>query len=262
MLAVLAAAAVLAGWESCLLAVVVLVVEVVRSRAAHRPHRRIAPLAVGCGAGLAALSAWLLWVHGSIGPMVTALRFRSGAYSERLTWTNSIPIQAGYLRAGFPIALLGVSAAGCVLAIRRGGRLSMVTGVSVGVVAGYAMLFRQAAVIHAYWNYWALLPIAIGAAAIVHDLAETTADASARTRLAVRHAGSAAAVALAILALGTTPPAEAEARAGYAASGSLRHRAIPRTQHQMWVRGDIVEPASWVEFYARRPCASSRLPGT
>jgi hypothetical protein len=138
----------------------------------------------------------------------------------------------------------------------------MVTGIGVGVVAGYATLFRQAARIHSYWNYWVLLPMAIGAATLALGLVETTADGPARTRLAVRHAGSAAAVALIVLALGTTPPAEVEARAGYAASAPLRHRVIPTSQQRMWVRGDIVEPASWVEFYAHRPVEvlASRAP--
>ena len=80
--------------------------------------------------------------------------------------------------------------------------------------------------------------------------AETAADGPARTRLAVRHAGSAAAVALAVFALGTTPPAEADARAGYAASASLRCRRnakapAPQCTNRSWSR--------WTDRPRRRP---------
>jgi len=249
LLASLAAAAVLAGWEACLLTAVVLAVELVRSRSGSRLLSR--SLAAGFAAGLVSLSAWLLWVHGSLGPIIDTLTFRAGQ-DDPVRLSASLWAQADHLRSGFPLPVFAVAAAGCVLAVRRGGLLRTMTLVSGGVVATYSLVLRQAAFNHAYWSYWVLLPVAIGIATLVQDATTVLAD-QPKVRVVARHTCTALALVAVALSLTTTPLAKAEAEAEYHAAAPLRRATLSPQQNRMWVRGDVVMPASWVEFYARRP---------
>ena len=69
----------------------------------------------------------------------------------------------------------------------------------------------------------------------------------------MRHGCTAIALVAVALSLTATPLAKAEARAAYTSAAPLRHATLPPSQDRMWVRGDVVAPASWVEFYVRRP---------
>ena len=151
----------------------VLAVELVRSRSGSRLLSR--SLAAGFAVGFVSLSAWLLWVHGSLGPIIDTLTFRAGQ-DDPVRLSASLWAQADHLRSGFPLPVFAVAAAGCVLAVRRGGPLRMVTLVSGGVVATYSLVLRQAAFNHAYWSYWVLLPVAIGIATLVQDATTVLAD--------------------------------------------------------------------------------------
>ena len=250
LLASLAAAAVLAGWESCLLAAVVLAVELVRSRSGSRLLSR--SLAAGFAVGFVSLSAWLLWVHGSLGPIIDTLTFRAGQ-DDPVRLSASLWAQADHLRSGFPLPVFAVAAAGCVLAVRRGGPLRMVTLVSGGRRGG--LLTRP--------------PPGRLQPRVLELLGAAPGGHRHRDPGAGRHDG---------------PGRPAEGRASPPATRAPRWRSwpwpsrsrrrrsrrqrprpsttppppcdeptLPPRQNRMWVRGDVVMPASWVEFYARRP---------
>jgi 4-amino-4-deoxy-L-arabinose transferase-like glycosyltransferase len=254
LLGALAALAVLAGWQAGLLVALLVAVEL-----AGAVRRRQAPswgLPSGLAGGVVLLGSWLLWVHGSMGPVLDQLVYRSGNGDHPIGVADSIRTQASTLRLELGLPVLVVAAAGCCFAVREA-RTRAVTGAAVLVVGAYALTLRQAAFWHAYWNYWALLPVAIGLAMVASLLLAVPTE-SRLARSGARFGVTAVAIVAIAVAATSPAPAKVEARDAYDAAAPLRGATFPASQHRLWLIGHVEAPASWVEFYARRPISQIR----
>ena len=104
---------------------------------------------------------------------------------------------------------------------------------------------------HDYWAYWIVLPLALGLGTMA-DVA-VAAAAGRRALAPVAPILSAAALGLAglgVLAGGGTGEAVSRGAAG---GRLLQATAYPSTQATARYLGDLVQPASWVSYGARRP---------
>ena len=166
------------GWQSFVftaLATAALAYRAIRSRRHWQQ-----PLALGCGAsiGLIASFAWIHWVYGSFTPLMANRNYRSDGSGPLAT----IHAQWSFLWGLMPMALL-VGAVGATFAVRDA-RVRALFGLSAVAVIGYGLAFSGRAEIHDYWNYAALIPVAVAASAGVDHLVRT-ANASRRSLVVV-----------------------------------------------------------------------------
>lgn len=220
-----------------------------------RGTRRRGALALVAGAvvGPALVLAWLLWVGGgSVDFVLAQFRFRAALQSGSASLTELLGAQRTYLGSLFGWWLVVLAAVGLGLAVadRRSRSLAIV---AVAVTVPYTLLFRNGALIHDYWNYWWLLPIALGVA--------TCADRGARL-LAARSLSplalpAAVALVLVVLAVGAAvqpPPGERLRRRGLAAGRLADHAPLSPRQETAWYSGDTTgEPSAWLSLATRRP---------
>ncbi|MDQ3639895.1 MAG: hypothetical protein M3450_00135 [Actinomycetota bacterium] len=113
--------------------------------------------------GVVAVVAWVYWVYGSLDQLWRVSEGRSDA-----SLVPSLKAQVGYARSLYPLtwALIPSAFVGAVAL-----RATRAAGVmAVTVVLAYGLLFRSGALIHDYWNYWAVLPMAIGFSVLLNWL--------------------------------------------------------------------------------------------
>jgi hypothetical protein len=161
---VLAALAILAGWQALLLSCVLGAWALVRTvRGTGRRNVELA-FPAGAAAGFVLLVAWLLWAFGgTLRPLFDQFLFRTGESSQPVSFSALLGAQRHTVLVMYGVA--GMAAiAGLVVAARHG-RTRGLVGVTLGVTVPYALIFRTGAVNHEYWGYWFLLPVAIGLAA-------------------------------------------------------------------------------------------------
>lgn len=251
--AALTGLAVLSGWQSLLVAVIV------GGWAGARLVRRSgdrsldAAFATGALVGLAVLAAWLLWAFGwTLGPLLDQFRARTG-------WTAPVPLgdllTATVRDTG---GMYGVVAAlalpGLVLGLADRRTRGMVA-VALAVTLPYPLVFRSGAVNHDYWNFWLLLPVAVGlAVGCDRVLRRRASGAGVETVLAA--AVGVVAVLLAG-ALWLRPVASSWAmlegrRAGEAVAG----RQVPPAQRTAWYTGAVGKPAGWLALATQRPAVA------
>jgi hypothetical protein len=171
--------AVLAGWQSTtLLGVVgaVTLVEVIRRR--RRVHE-LAAMALGGAAGLAIAAGWALWVDGSLSVIGSQASDRTAS----ATFAHSFSMQWSNLVATLPVALV-IGLIGLVAAVRRPSTRAIAVA-STAAVFAFAAAFRGGASLHIYWNYGILVPLAIGAAALVEAALERAALVARREAAAI-----------------------------------------------------------------------------
>lgn len=131
---------------------------------ARRDRRHWAmPLAFGVGGALGAriTMVWSIWATGSTTTLADQFVGRSSSEGGA-TWVGMVSHQWTWL-----LQLLGVAFLGLVLCAlspiwEHGVRRAAAVG-SLVVVFGYAVLLLSGAHVHQYWNYWVILPVAIGA---------------------------------------------------------------------------------------------------
>lgn len=158
--------------------------------------------------------------------------------------------QAGDIRVMFGAVIVpGVLGLVAALAHRPTRGLAAVL---LAVTVPYPLVFRTGAVNHEYWDYWFLLPLALGLAAGA-DWALRSLGGPRRVEMGVVGAACAAA---GIMAMGAWlhPPAagwaaQEGARAGAVAEGA----ALPATQATAWYAGAVGQAASWISLPTARP---------
>jgi hypothetical protein len=155
----LCAAAALAGWQAAVLAGLaglVLAGRALRDR--ERSWTEAVPFLLGGAIGVALSLSWTRWVYGDLATLGDKFFRRSGE-SGGTGLDDMVSFQVPWLLQLLGLGIVGL--ASCVAALwdRRARALA---GMSLGIVALYAIAFRQAAAGHQYWNYWALLPTAVG----------------------------------------------------------------------------------------------------
>ncbi len=238
-----AAASALASWQGVLVAVLV---SALAARRLTR-HRELAPLAVILGTVLAvvAVFAWIWWVYGSFDELRAVSEHRSGG---SVAFTTSLTTQGEHLQALFPVIWV-LAPLACVAAIAA--KATRTVGLlAVSVVVGYALVFRQGAFIHDYWNYWTLLPLAIGLGALLQWVSGRLPERPALILVPL--------ISVAVLAGGLGLTARAPARLaivggrplGEMLAGSAR-RWPPSQRFAFYQEGQPFFPN--LAYYARRP---------
>jgi hypothetical protein len=243
----LALAAGLAGWQGVFLGLVCGGALLARARRDRAWLLRATPYLLGSLAATALTVAWARWVYGSLDPLHDKLGRRSGDASGvglgqmaafQLPWLGQLLGLGLFAWIGTALAL-------------RDARFRPVAAVSLVAVVGYALVFREGAGGHQYWNYWGLLPTAIGAAWLF-DRAADRALASGRSWTDVAVGASAAVMAVA--GVNATLPDDAAALVDEGGT-TLALALEPLRQGQaLWYVGEEHRPDDWLR-YARRPQA-------
>jgi hypothetical protein len=171
MAGVLAAVLCLGSWEGVILVVVTGALATFGRRT--EASRVTAPvIAWGAVVGLTLTWGWLLWANGSLDVVLEFGKLRvAGDQSgvETATLAESIVRQSRHL-----LALLGVAAIlapfAFVAAIRMA-RYRMVETALLVTVGLHSLVFFSGAAYHAHWNYWLMLPLTVGFAALGEAIA-------------------------------------------------------------------------------------------
>ncbi len=130
-----------------------------------RPHESAVVAATVVGAALFALWAW--WGSGDLGDLVRIARERSGAQFGWIDFVRS-QVEHGVLLFGI-VPLLCLVAGPLLVRDRPDLRGPLAAVWSVGLA--YAVVFRQGATIHPYWNVALLPAVALGGALLGDQLA-------------------------------------------------------------------------------------------
>ena len=112
---------------------------------------------------------WARWVYGgTLAPLTDKLGRRSGE-SSGAGFVDMVTFQLPWLGQ-----LLGVGLLACLASIvsLRDKRFRPIAGLALVSVVAYAFLFREGSGGHQYWNYWAMLPAAVGYAYAYRALAQ------------------------------------------------------------------------------------------
>jgi hypothetical protein len=139
---------------------------------------------MGASIGLCITLLWIRWVYGSLDPLIGNAQYRTTA-----SFGGAIVDQLRYLDDLMPLAA-PIGVVGLALGLRNH-RLRPLLVLSVVPVVAYALVFRGGAAMHDYWNYGAVVPLALGAAALAQHVLDRT-DPTTRGHAVVGLAGLAA----------------------------------------------------------------------
>lgn len=236
--AVTAAVLCLASWHGALLVALVLVLSLATDW--YGDGKRM-PIAVGAACGFVILGAWMLWVHGGFAPLLDIF---SEQTSERATLLGAGKAQAKYLVQTLLFTVILLPLAFLVAVARPSLRPIGIPAVAVALIFGVVLYSGGA--IHDYWNYWVLLPLAVGVAGAV--------------QLLDRRHGVPQAIPLAVCLLivvgGLTINSRAEnnIKRGWTSGQGLRDIQWPESQEHAYVIAATPEDYyPQVGYYAERP---------
>ena len=141
------------------------------------------PFLIGGALGIVLSLSWTWWVYGDFATLGDKFFRRSGE-SNTVGIDDMVSFQIPWLAQLLGLGLVGL--AGCVVALWDR-RFRPLAAMSLGIVIVYAVIFRQAAAGHQYWNYWALIPTAVGFAwafdRLARDLPAARRGAGVRGRV-------------------------------------------------------------------------------
>lgn len=250
--AAVAALAVLAGWQSLVVACLVAGWAGVRLLRRRAGDRRV-ELAFVAGAVLGGvlLLAWVLWAFGgSLAPLLDQFRLRTGRSGPPVTLAAFFRGQRRDVVAMFGVVgALGV--AGLVVALRDR-RTRGLAAIAVAVTLPYPLVFRSGAVNHDYWNYWFLLALVVGIAVAADRLLALWAGRG-RSDWAFCVAATVLGAVLAWSAWARPPVAEVRKITGFHVAEVARGATLAPGQTEAWYTGGVGEPASWLALATRRP---------
>ncbi|HVE47579.1 MAG TPA: hypothetical protein VNA57_12635 [Acidimicrobiales bacterium] len=254
-----AALAVLAGWQSLAVAAVLAMWAVVRL--VRRRDGRVADAAFAAGAlaGVALLLAWLFWAFdGSLAHLWDQILFRTGQGDQSVPLIELLRSQRRDVQA--MLGVVGVLAFGGLGVALMGRRTRSLAVVALCVTVPYPLLFPAGAANHDYWNFWLVLPLAVGLAAGGHWLVSTV--------IRVRRPDAVLAVAGTLLAVVATvgvvvrPPAAAwTIREGIRGGRVAEAARLAPGQRTAWYAGAVGAPATWWALAAHRPAVKVPVDG-
>ncbi len=151
--------AALTGWQAAVLTGLAGVTLLAR-RFRGREHgiADALPFLIGGALGIALSLSWTWWVYGDFATLGDKFFRRSGE-SNTVGVDDMVSFQIPWLAQLLGLGLVGLG--GCVAALWDR-RFRPLAAMSLGIVIVYAVIFRQAAAGHQYWNYWAVIPTAVG----------------------------------------------------------------------------------------------------
>lgn len=248
--------AVLAGWQSLALAGIVAGWAVVR--VVRRSGDRQVDLAFAGGAlaGGVLLLGWLLWAFGgTLSPLIDQFLFRTGHFTEPVGLDGAV---AAMVRDGMAmIGVLGlVALAGAALALRDR-RTRGVMALALAVTIPYPLVFKAAVVNHDYWDYWLLLPFAIGVGVLADALLGHWAT---RPRWTAGFLLSVAGLGASLTACSWAAPGVPEQRklSGFAVTEAIRAPQLGPGQVTSWYAGTVGSPAPWLALATGRAAVAVR----
>jgi hypothetical protein len=253
----LAALGGLASWQVGLLALLAAGALFVRGP----DRRRALPWAAGAATGLGLSFGWAWWVYGSLGDLKDKLSYRSGG---NISLVDSLDFQADWVRTLLGLSVIGV--VGCVAALWDE-RRRPAAAVLLATTALWGTVFYGGAGGHQYWNYFTVLPAALGWGHLV-DLARRRAVAAGPRRPAARRSGPialAAACAIALWQLSGAGLAERLIDEGAPAGQALDALERPAdgrspADRTFAVVGDAVRTYAIVVYYAEAVAEQVRTP--
>ncbi len=241
--ALLALACGLSGWQATFGCLVLFVVGAVPwpgrmlSRSVRRASWTIGRTAV-VGAGIS--FAWIAQSPDGLNGVRESFEQRVGAGGpgHSATVGSAIATQA---RTAGEVWLLATLLIAPLLAVAawRDRRTRMALVVSSVTVIGYGLAFWQASTIHDYWHLYAVVPLALGAAATADHLMARSRHPRRTSALMIGiTAGALLWVAL------TGSPARTELESGWAVADLIASAPIPPDQDRLPIAG-IAEPLGW-----------------
>lgn len=248
-LASVALLAALTGWLAAAIAGTQAIRLLLRGRRTGAGVGPALAVAGGTALGLVVSAAWSLWVYGSF----ATLRAKATDKSSSASLATSLGQQWRAALDLYPLAL-AVGLGGAALALLLAGDrrwLGAFVSTAVPVVA-YGLVFRGGADMHDYWNYGALLPLAIGAAAGVDAL---VGRSSPRATRAVSIAVLVVAALGGIVASKPVSDGEAKLRSGLVMP-DLLDAAAAANPGRGPVLAYLAPPgfeSPWIAYEARRP---------
>ncbi|MGZ4682056.1 MAG: ArnT family glycosyltransferase [Acidimicrobiales bacterium] len=249
-----AAAAGVSGWQAAVLTGMCGVALLGRALR-HRPGaiRAALPYLIGGAVGVGLSLSWSWWVYGDFHVLFGKFGGRSGE-SSGIGIGDMVSFQVPWLANLLGLSLVGLVACAVALRDRALRPLAAMALLSVGV---YAVIFRQAAAGHQYWNYWVLIPTAIGWAyllRLVIDGARTSSRSSSTTTRAETPVTAAVGLVLAVVvfvgAFGIIRPDQAEGYIddGHAAAELVDAADFPADQTTLPYVGQPYRPDAWITY--------------
>lgn len=251
LVALAAGLAALSGWQPTVL-VAMCVVSLGARTLRRRPGSLIdaLPFAVGGLIGLALSLGWARWAYGSFDVLADKFGGRSGE-SNGVGLGDMVSFQLPWLLELLGLSVIGFGA--CLFALRDK-VLRPLAAMSLGIVVVYAVVFREAAAGHQYWNYWALLPTGVGFGYAFERMVRALRGRSPRSLMPVAVLVVCCAV-LAAYNLGRETNAEMWIVDGHVVAERLiaqqaRERGAGGHVDAVWYLGEEFRPDAWVTYYA------------
>jgi hypothetical protein len=235
--------AALAGWQAAVLTGLV-GVSLAARRVRGREHAIVdaLPFLIGGAVGIVFSLSWTWWVYSDFAILGDKFFRRSGE-SSGIGLGDMVSFQLPWLAQLLGLGLLGVVA--CVRAVWDE-RMRPVATMSLAIVVVYAVVFRQAAAGHQYWNYWALIPATVGYAWMFDRL---------RRDLAPRTVAPLLVGACALIGIVNLVVVRDDALRYIDEGHDVAERVIqsPRPDDQTVVPyvGQAYRPDAWIRYYTR-----------
>jgi hypothetical protein len=204
-------------------------------------RRRSLPYLLGAAAGLALSLAWAAWTYGTLTDLTDKLSYRSGG---DIGLVDSLRFQVDWIRI-----LLGASTLALVACIASltDDAIRPVAGLLLTTVAVWSVVLHGGAGGHQFWNYFIVLPTALGGAWALRGLAGWVDSTSLPLRGPTLVMGLAA--ALALLQVTTPTLAEQLIDAGLDGGTALAELDVPPGATELAVVGDDVRVYAIVAYY-------------
>lgn len=244
---VVAAMATLTSWQGVLSVGILCLIELVRLVRTRRLSAPSIALVAGATVGLVLTIGWLWWANGSGAQVFAAADKRSTVHG--LSAGDLARRQLWWFAQTFPVWTPFVAAPGVVVGLARRTRLRPVLAVAVVVCLAFIVGFREGSYEHAYWNWWLLVPVALGGAAGVDALLSVLRSPARRDVTAA--ALLTAAVVSMPAAAAADRPLERTFWAGVDAGELLTQHPLPAGQSTAYLyAGD--EWSTWAGWYTHR----------
>jgi hypothetical protein len=246
-IALAAALAGLFGWQAAVLTALCGLALAARALR-HRPGslRSALPYLLGGAIGVALSLSWSWWVYGDFHTLFDKFGGRSGE-SSGVGIGDMVSFQLPWLANLLGLSFVGLI--GCLVALRDRA-LRPLAAMALASVAVYAVVFRQAAAGHQYWNFWVLLPTAVGWAyvlrAVVREVAGSRPAESARSTAI----GAVVAIVVLVGAFGVLGPDSARdyIDEGHRAARLVDQTPFPTGQTELAYVGQPYRPDAWITY--------------
>jgi hypothetical protein len=247
----LGALAGLAGWQAAVVTALCGLSLAARALR-HRPGaiRAALPFVVGGAIGVGLSLSWSWWVYGDFHTLASKFNGRSGT-AGGVGLGDMLSFQVPWIANLLSLSIIGL--VGCVAALWDK-RVRPLAAMSLAAVVVYALIFRQAAAGHQYWNYWALLPAAVGWG---HLLQRLLAEVRERAKPTSRTMASLVAVAVVVVGVAAFDTLRPNQAAGYIDDGRRAAELVARTtfppdQVALNYVGQPYRPDAWIDYNTGR----------